>query len=326
MVLFLSAEDVESALPMRECINTVKDAFANLYSLKSGTPLRTILRLEEPKAVWLIMPTVAKRYNGLAVKLVSEYPRNPEKHGLPKDTGVVLLADYETGKLLSVQRSSKLTAIRTGATSGLATELLSNKSASSLGIIGTGVQAATQLEAVLCVRQTIKKVRVYGRTRDHADSFVRRMSKKFGVDCMRFDDPDSVVSDSDILIAATNSAIPVFHGDYLRPGCHINSIGTLPERRELDEETFMRSRIFVDLYEGAVNEAGDLMDAIEKKIVDPKSVIELSAVLEGKAQGRSSPGDITLFKSVGFGLLDLAAATKVYEVASQRGIGKEIEI
>jgi ornithine cyclodeaminase/alanine dehydrogenase-like protein (mu-crystallin family) len=324
-VLVLNADDVKSALRMGDCIDIVRDVFVNLPFLKPGMPLRTTLRLPGSNGIWFLMPAFAQRYRRFSVKLVSEYPRNPERFGLPKDMGIVILADYETGRALSVQRSSKLTAIRTGAASGVATDLLANTDCERMGLIGTGIQAETQLEGVLSVRKKIKKVGVYGRGREKAENFAKRMSKKFGVDCLPFEDPDSMVAGSDVVVAATNSSVPVFHGHYLQPGCHINSIGTLPERRELDEETFMKSKVFVDTYEGATKEAGDLIDAIQKKIIMPDSITEISEIFDDPKKGRRETSDITLFKSVGFALLDLAAASKTYETAKKMGIGKEID-
>jgi ornithine cyclodeaminase/alanine dehydrogenase-like protein (mu-crystallin family) len=316
VTLSLDAHSLSQNLSIRECV----DQLELLYSKESEEialqPLRVLTRIDE-NSVILTMPGYSKKLERFAVKIVSEYKNNPRLFGRKVQGGIVMLFDSKDGELLATMDSSRLTAIRTGALCGLATKLLSKNDSRKVGIVGSGEQARTQLEAVCAVRN-IEETRVYSRDFSHAEKFAREMSASLKVQVEAAGDKIELRKlDSDILIVATNSARPVLSWkDDVTPGMHINSIGTLPERQELDIETIANSRLFVDIKDGVLHEAGDVMNAIKTGRIDGNHIIgDLSDILLGKKNGRLSSADVTLFKSVGFALLDVYAANKAYENA-----------
>lgn len=313
-MLFLSREDIISALPMSEAIEAVRTAFTELSMDTAEVPVRTAIEIGKHKGVTLVMPGYLGEMDALAVKIVSVHRRNREL-GLPAIHGVVILIDPRTGEPLAMLEGSSLTEVRTGAASGLATDLLANPDASNLAIIGTGAQARTQLEAVCTVRP-IRLARVFSRSRASVDAFIGEMSGRIGnsVDIIAASSTAEAVRDADIICAATTSSTPVFDGSDLKPGAHINGIGSFtPQMQEVDFTTLERaSKIVVDSYAAAMEEAGDLLIAIDQGIITRNDIYaEIGEIAAGRKKGRESKDQITFFKSVGNAALDAAAAAKV---------------
>jgi ornithine cyclodeaminase/alanine dehydrogenase len=262
----------------------------------------------------------------LGAKLVSVFPGNSEK-GLPLIYGLYLLYDETTGSPLALIDGIYLTGVRTGAASAVATKYLSRKDSRALGIIGTGVQAGFQLEAIAAVRR-IEACYLFNRTDERARKFAEKYSERLGVNVEVLSSADEVVGRSDVVVTSTTSLAPVFSGSSLRKGTHLNVIGAFtPETREVDSETVKKACLFVDSYEGALREAGDLLIPMEEGVISREDIrAELSEVVTGRMPGRATEDEITLFKSVGFAIEDAAVARLAYNRALEKGIGTQIEV
>ncbi|HHI00927.1 MAG TPA: ornithine cyclodeaminase family protein [Thermococcus litoralis] len=325
-MLLLTREDLEKVLAMREVIEAVEKAFLELYHEKAKVPLRTILEVEKHNGFLLYMPSYLESSEALAVKVVSLYPENPKK-GIPSVLASILLNDPETGKPLAFMEGTYITAMRTGAASGVATKYLARKDAKTVGIIGAGVQARTQLWAVYEVRN-IEKAYVYDINKEKSQNFADEMSKKFGVEIDVVESPKEVAENSDILIIATTARKPVLRGEWVKEGTHINSIGWVgKDARELDSETVKKSKLVVDSREGVLNESGDIIIPIKEGIIDETHIYaELSELVAGAKKGRDNDREITLFKSVGLAIEDAITAKLAYEKALKLGIGTHVEL
>src|SRR5487761_214975 len=315
-MIAINASNIRSNLSMDECIRAMENLYRNESKEISSQPMRTLNRIDQDSLI-LTMPSYSKALKRFAVKIVSEYRNNPKTFSLPVQGGVIVLIDGENSKVLAILDSAMLTAIRTGAVSGLATKLLSRKESRTVAVVGSGQQARTQLEAVFAVRK-ISDVRVFSKDYSHAGRFAREMSEYLNVSVAPCRVRREALKEADVILLATNSATPVLDWTEVSPGCHINSIGTLPERRELDLETICNSRLYVDIREGVLKEAGDVIHAIRSGRINENQIIgDLADLLSGKSKGREEDSDITLFKSVGFAMQDVYAGNEVYEKISQ---------
>jgi ornithine cyclodeaminase/alanine dehydrogenase-like protein (mu-crystallin family) len=319
--LYLSAADVRRALPMHDAIAAMREAFAQLARGEVDMPAR--LRLEAPagRGVALVMPCHSSARGLFSLKHVTIFPDNPGR-GLPQIQSTVLLTDAATGTPLAVLEGASLTAIRTGAASGLATDLLARADAATAAVIGTGVQARTQLEAVCCVRP-IRRARVYSRNAESAGKFADEMSRRLGIAVECADSAAAAVRDAAIVCTATGSTAPLFDDHDLSPGTHINAIGSfLPTLIEIPSETVCRARVVVDHCAAALEEAGDLIAPyVAGLIAESHFGTELGDVVLGRAPGRTAEAEITLFKSVGVAIQDLCAAEQALDNARRLGIG-----
>jgi ornithine cyclodeaminase/alanine dehydrogenase len=320
--------DLESILTMEEVIEAVERAFANYARGRWVIPPRTHFDL--PEGVILYMPSFLSPEEGgegiSGAKLVSVFPRNPEK-GHPLIYGLYLLYDPTTGSPLALMDGIYLTGVRTGAASAVATKYLSRKDSKALGIIGTGVQAGFQLMAILAVR-AIEVCYVFDSIEDKARRFAQDYSGRPRVNLEVLPSADEVVGKSDVVVTATTSPKPVFSGSSVRKGTQLNVIGAFtPETREVDSETVKRACIFVDSYEGALREAGDLLIPMGEGVISRDHIRgELSEVVIGMKPGRTTDAEITLFKSVGFAIEDAATAGLAYAKALKGGIGTQIMV
>ncbi|HEV2490760.1 MAG TPA: ornithine cyclodeaminase family protein [Candidatus Acidoferrales bacterium] len=317
MALLLTEADVRSLLTMTVALEAVEAAFRRLADGQALVHSRQRLHLPEKSYLhYMAAGDAAGGYMGMKI-----YTSSPE--GL---RFLVPLFRAASGELLALIEADYLGQMRTGAATGLATKLLSRLDARSVGIIGTGLQARTQLEAVAAVRK-IESVYAYGRDAQHQAEFAREMKSRFGVPVRASGTPEEVVRQADILITATTASQPVVEGRWLRPGTHINAIGAnFPQKRELDAEAIERSDlIFVDSREQARIEAGDLIHAFAENPVRWNLVKELAELVSGRVAGRSTRKQITLFKSSGIAIEDVVTAGRVYELALGRGIGTEVK-
>jgi ornithine cyclodeaminase/alanine dehydrogenase-like protein (mu-crystallin family) len=278
-------------------------------------PGRQVTRVNSDSAI-LTMPSYSPRLNRFAVKIVTEFKKNPQAFGLRRQGGITILMDGRNARVLALVDSASLTAVRTGAVSGLATKLLSRKDSQRVGLLGSGEQARTQLEAV-CEVRSIREARVYSPHLVHARRFALEMAEKTGVEVTPCHDPSQAAAGADILIAATNSASPVLHWEDVPSGCHITSIGTLPDRAELAPEVISRSSVYVDTVEGVFREAGDVILAVKEGLFSRDRVVaDLAGLVRRPALGRKRDDEVTLFKSVGFGLQDLYACSYLFDKVS----------
>jgi ornithine cyclodeaminase/alanine dehydrogenase-like protein (mu-crystallin family) len=240
---------------------------------------------------------------------------------------LVLLYESETGDLLAMIEADRLGQMRTGAASAVATKYMSRESAEVLGVFGTGWQAESQIMAVCAVRQ-IKSIKVYGRNAERRLAFARKMTTLLRTEVLAVASPEETVRGCSIIVTATTSREPVFKGEWISPGTHINAAGSnFLSKAEIDVETIRRASVIaVDSIEQSKIEAGDLMPAIERGVISWESVTELGRIVAGRDPGRTSEDDITVFKSNGIALEDISTALRVYNLARERGVGEEIDL
>ena len=322
----LSAADVVEALPMAACIEGMKEAFAQLSAQEVDMPLRSRVSLPRVDGVAIFMPAYMKGSDDLAIKIVSFFPENPAQ-GLPAIHAAVMVLNAATGQPVALLEGGSLTAIRTGAGAGAATDLLARNDATEVAIIGSGVQARTQLEAVCTVRP-VTTVRVYSPNLANAEAFASDMAGHGPIpDIITVTDAaGAAVRGADIICAATSSAGPVFDAADLKPGVHINGVGSFtPEMQEVDVATVAEALVVVDSLDAAQEEAGDLIVPIEAGVFGWDHVhAELGEIVLGRKAGRTSPVQRTYFKSVGVGVQDVVAARIALSTALARNLGTEL--
>ena len=318
----LSRADLQAALDMPSAIAAVRQAFAQLALGRAQVPLRAALNVGAD-AVTLVMPAYLADSSGLGLKVVSVTPANTTR-GLPLIHALVVVLDAQTGAPVAALEGGWLTALRTGAASGVATDLLARTDAETLAVFGAGTQGETQALAVCAVRR-IRHLRIYDRTPGKADALAARLAGQHRIpaDIAAAPDPLSAVADADIVCTATTSPSPVFPGNALRPGAHVNAIGAFTlGTRELDEGVVGRARIVVDERGAALAEAGDLVIPWQAgEAVGPDEWTELGGIAAGLAPGRQHADEITLFKSVGNAVQDVAVAALAVTRAAERSLG-----
>ena len=327
MVLILSAKDLKRVLTMRETIVEVEKAFKELACGTAVMPTRVGLNVFDG-ARWIgAMPAYLSKAQALGTKIVTSYDTNPSKHGLPTVMALVVLNNPETGMPEAVLEGCFITEMRTGAASGVATKYLARYDASTVGIFGAGTQARTQLEAIKEVRN-IQSALVYDIVQERATRFAQEMRQRLEIDVRMERNPNHIVRESDIIVTASTSKTPVFRGDMLRSGTHINAIGSFrPDTRELDDLTISRSKLVVDSVEASLQEAGDIIIPLKTGVIQRDHIYaELGQIVAGLKAARENDNEITVFKSVGIGIQDAAAANLAYRKAREAKIGKRIEL
>ena len=328
-LLLLGAEELRSLLPPAACIAAMRDAFGALARGEVTLPLRQVSPLPHGRG-WLgVMPSSLAHPPLAATKVITVVPSNSGTD-LDAHQGFVLLFDANDGRCLALLDATTITGLRTAAASAVATDLLARPAAGDLAILGNGTQAATHLDAIAAVR-TLRRVRVWGRDSARAESFAKRERVRRDFDIEVAPDARAAVAGADIVCTVTSSTTPVLDGAWLSPGAHVNAVGACrANHRELNAEAVGRSRIVVDCLASAREEAGDLLLAVRDGAIANVDIAatELGDILLGRAagrpEGRAGDETITLFKSVGIGVQDLAAAHAVYRAALSSGVGTRL--
>lgn len=326
-ILILDSEQIRELLSMRDCIELMANALAALARDEIFQPLRTIIRPPQARGLLGLMSAYRTGEQGaFGLKAITVFPENPAQ-GKDAHQGAVMLFSRETGELRALMNASEITAIRTAAVSAVATRLLAREDAGRLTIVGAGVQARTHLAALALVR-TIKDARVVARNFEHAVKLVQEMQPKFPFTIEPVRTNEEAVRGADLIVTATSSLEPVIDKDWISAGAHINAIGThSPNSREIDSSTMAAARIFVDRRESALNESGDYLLAAKEGVVTPESIIgEIGELLTGSKSGRTSPGEITLFKSLGLAIEDVACADYLYKKANAENLGTWVNL
>lgn len=307
--MFISEKKIRSIITMGEAINSMRSAFIKLSRNDVSVPKRINIQMPDKNATALVMPAYVFGSPYYTVKIVSINYDNLKKN-LPLIHSMVEVFDAFKGSLVATMDGSAITALRTGAASGLATDLLAKKEAKVMAIFGTGIQAKTQVESILTVRN-ITNVLIFSRTKKNAESFHRWISKIFGVDaeCSKL----SQLNQADIICTATPSEKPLFNHDHINPGVHINAIGSFePHMREIPTSTIKKSKVVVDQKDACQEEAGDLIIPAKSGQWDFKNIYgELGQIADNKLAGRDGLSEITLFKSVGNAIQDHALASLI---------------
>jgi ornithine cyclodeaminase len=324
-MLIINRQEVDRLLPMAACIDAMDEAMRAASSGAVSMPLRLFTPLADDSGSLGLMPGSTLGPPFFGAKVISLLFDNPAK-GLPTVQGYVSLFDHDTGKPVALIEGSSVTAIRTAAASGLATRVLARQDVRTHGILGTGVQAVTHIDAVACVRD-IDRVVVWGRDEEKARRFAAQQSERSQVEVTATDDPAEAAC-CDIVSTVTAATEPVLRGEWLEPGSHLNLVGVhTPDAREADTRVIERSRVYVDLMESAMNEAGDLLIPIAEGAIDEGHILgEIGQVMTGAVPGRIGDGDITLYKSLGIVAQDLFAAAHIYARALESGAGVEVDL
>jgi len=327
-MLILTADEVRKALPMNEAIEAMKKAYASLSGGTAQVPLRTRLPIPGSEALSLFMPAYVSSQDGnaLAIKIVSLFPTNPAR-GLAYIQAAVLAFDPETGQAIALLEGSSLTAIRTGAASGAAIDLLARPDSKAVAVFGAGAQGRTQLEAACTARQ-IETAFIYDADRNKAGLFAEEMKDKgFSKELRVAMTSQEAVENADVICTATTSLVPIFEDIHVRPGTHISAVGSYtPVMQEVPAETLRRAKIFVDSRSASLEESGDLIQPMRAGIFDESHICgELGEVVLGGIPGRQSADEITYFKSVGVAVQDAMAAQVALNNARKMGIGREVD-
>lgn len=313
--LYLTEAEVRSLLTMDLALEAVEAAFRKV-SLDEATAIPRS-RCQTDQVMLHVLPGAAKTLNAIGLKAYTT--------GRFDAKFQVFLFDPKAGGLSAILEADHLGAVRTGATSGVATRKLARKDAATVGIFGTGKQARTQLEAVCKVR-AVKKVSVYSRDEAKRAAFAAEMRDRCGVEVVAVGTPEEAARGQDIVCTATSSREPVLRGEWLAEGTHVNLVGSnFLAKAEADVEVFRRASLIVaDSKDQARIEAGDFVAALQERVFGWADVQELAHIVAGRVPGRQSPKDITVFKSLGLGLEDVATAAKVYQKAVEQKVGREI--
>lgn len=324
----IGASAVTALVSMPEAIELMKTAFGELSAGRAQAPLRTGIHLDESSLDALMMPATVPAANALGVKLVTVAAKNPAA-GLPLIHATVLIVDPDTGVPLALLDGTTITALRTGAVSGAATDLLARPDSRTLAVFGAGVQAMSQILAVCAVRP-IERIIVVGRSENGMDRLRGWLTEQAPtlVAMTEMTTDRSVARDADIICAATTSRNPVFDDDAVRPGTHINAVGAYtPAMQEIPGATVVRSLVVVDQVEAALEEAGDFVMPIRDGQLSRADVtVELGHLVNGDHPGRTSQEQVTFFKSVGNAVQDMVVARKAYDLAEQGSLGQVVSL
>jgi len=325
-ILILNHTEVEKLLPMAECIPVMAEALTALAKGQVHQPLRMVVRPPDAAGLMGLMPAyISGERAAYGLKAVCIFPGNSAK-GKDAHQGSVMLFSAETGELLALMNASAITAIRTAAVSGVATHLLAREDAGDLALIGSGVQARSHLAAMACVCP-IRRVRVASRKWEHAQKFVAELEPHFTFPIEPVESVEAAVRGADLIVTATTAFEPILRCEWLSPGAHLNVVGSsIPTTREVDTATMAAASLFVDRRESTLNEAGDYLFAMREGAIGPEHIrAEIGEVLIGAKPGRITSEEITLFKSLGLAVEDLAAAEYVYRQAQAKQVGTWVE-
>ncbi|MEA3173748.1 MAG: hypothetical protein QOF42_1159 [Gammaproteobacteria bacterium] len=321
----LRGAEVRELLPMAECIDLMQQTMIAVSEGRVVLPLRSILAMPGDRGMMGMMPGYLADPECFGVKLVSLIPRNqPPQYS--SHLGLVLLFEAEHGQPVALLDAAEITAIRTAAASGLATRLLARSDAGDLALLGAGEQARSHLQAMLSVRP-LRRIRVWARDRAKAQAFAAEQGAKLRIAIETCATVGEAVTGADLICTTTKAREPILQGEWLAPGVHLNVVGTsIAAAAEIDTPAVVKARFFVDRRESTVNEGGEYLRALRAGAITPAHILgEIGEVANGSKIGRSSPVDVTLYKSLGIAPQDLASAHHVLKKARDAGIGQVIE-
>ena len=317
-MLLINEDEVRQLLPMDECVDALDAAFGEwARGTVSNAPR---YRLPLVRGAQQVMAGMSHEVGATGLKTYVSGTQGGSRM-------VVLLFSVESGQPLAMLSANALGQIRTGAASGVASRYMARDDAKTVGMVGSGSQAQTQL-AAMCAVRPVEQALVYSRTAERREAFAEQMSASLGIDVRAVDSPDAAVADADIVCAITNSREPVFNGESLKPGTHVNAAGSNHwMRREIDEATIKRSALIVaDDVADAKIECGELIWAAERRAFRWEQAVDLKDVVSGRVSGRPTPDAITLFESQGLAIEDVAAGMVVYRKAVAAGLGRAVEL
>ena len=324
-MLLLSKEDIKSVFTMKDAIEAVKEAFMLFNQGKSVVPLRTVIQAPKYQGAMLFMPGFVEEMDTAAVKIISIFPKNIDM-GKPSAPATVLLMDGTTGEVSSILDGTYVTQLRTGAASGAAFDVLAVKNAKKGALIGTGGQAAAQLEAMITARK-LEQVKVFDANAERTEAFAKQMQeelKAYGTKILAAKSSDEAIEDADLIVTVTPSSKPVFDGSKVKKGATVSCVGSYqPHMQEMDPVILTRaSKIIFDSKDAVLSEAGDILIPLGDGTITEKDFTgDLGEILLGKIKGRENDDEIIVFKTVGIAAQDLVTAKKIYDKAAKEKSG-----
>lgn len=324
MPLLLTESDVRQLVDLDDLADTMARALVAYSTGAVSQPVRAVVEIAPRRAFLAAMPAYLADPPALGAKLVTVYPEN-DRRGLPSHLATILFFDPETGALAALMDGRYLTETRTAAVSAVSVRALAAPGPAVLTILGSGVQARSHLDAIARVRP-LREVRVYSPTAAHRERFAREAARRTTAPVIAASSAEAALRGATVVVVATSATTPVVRSDWVADGAHLCAVGACrPTYQELDSILVARARVFVDSRAGALTEAGDLLIPIHEGRIGPDHIAaELGEVLAGRASGRTSPGEVTLFKSLGMAVEDVAAAELVYRLACERGVGRGV--
>jgi alanine dehydrogenase len=325
-MLVLSEKQVQNLIDIDELIAALEQAHIQYSTGKAVMPVRLVVPLPQIHGRITSMPGYLNEDKALGMKVVTYFQDNP-KQNLPAILATIMLFSSDTGKMIAAMDGGYITAIRTACASALATRTLANPNTPVLGILGAGVQARAHIQALTRVRQ-LHRIKLYSPSGKSARSIKQDLEKPCGIPIEVVDSAQAAVRDSDLLVTVTTAKVPIVQVEWLKPGVHINAVGShRPDLREIDGATLKRAKVVVDSREAVMAECGDILLALKEQSIGAADIHgEIGEILAGTKAGRSSPSEVTLYKSVGIAIQDVAAAQLVYRKALERNVGTNVEI
>ncbi|MBI2349736.1 MAG: ornithine cyclodeaminase family protein [Deltaproteobacteria bacterium] len=325
-MLVLSEREIQSLIDVEGLSEALEKAHVEFSTGKAVMPVRLVVPVPEIKGRITSMPAYLSEDKALGMKVVTYFPENP-RQGLPIILATVFLFSTESGKLLAVMDGTYITAIRTACISAVATRALANPETPVLGVLGAGVQARAQIRT-LCAMRKIEEIKVYDVLEKSVRSLKEELEPDVGIKIEAVKSAEEAVRDVDLLVTVTTAKEPIVRADWLKPGVHISAIGShRPDLREIDGVTMRRAKVVVDSREAVMVECGDVLLAIKEGAITEDHIhAEIGEVLAGKKTGRTSAGEITLYKAVGIAIQDVAAAKLVYRTAVEKKVGVNVEL
>ena len=323
-ILLISEDDVNDILTMDDALQAVEEALREKGSNKVQMPAKTYISFKKYEGDFRTMPSYLEGPDIAGVKVVNVHPNNPKTYHAPSVMATILLIDPKTGAIFAIMGGTTITAMRTGAISGLATKYLARNESTSLAMVGAGTQSKTQLSAISKVLE-LKVVRVYDKNHDAMKRFMEEAEGRYPFTITASNSIEECVRDVDVISTITPVTSPIIKDEWISPGTHINAIGAdAPGKQELDPEILKRATIVVDDLEQAAH-SGEINIPLTTEAITMKDVYgELSEVIVGKKMGRTSKDEITIFDSTGLSILDIATAHMVYKKVKENNLGSSI--
>jgi ornithine cyclodeaminase len=325
-MLLLTEADVRVLLPMRDLVDAMQNALAAYSTGQVQQPLRTIMEVGATRSFLGLMPAFVPASGALGAKLVTVFGGNTAL-GLPTHLATIILFDAGTGALLTIMDGRYITEARTAAVSAVSVRLLAREDASTLAIIGSGVQAHSHLEALSLVRP-LREVRVWSPTAAHRQRFAADAHGITAATVTAAADARTAVAGADLIVLVSSAREPVIESDWVADGAHVCAVGACrPDQREMSTDLVKRGRLFVDSRTGALAEAGDIVIPMKERAFDAGQIAgELGELAAGRIGGRAKPSDVTIFKSLGMAVEDVAAAHLAFDRAAERGLGRAVVV
>ena len=325
-MLVINQSEVIQALPMRACVELMRETLTALAKGEAVQPLRTHIATPDRRGILGMMPGYLAPARALGIKILTIFPAN-EGTAIDSHQGAVLLFEEERGTLIALLDATAITGIRTAAVSGLATDLLAPADAGDLAVLGAGTQALTHVEAMMAVR-SIRRLRLWNRTPMRGQRLATLIESRFNQKVEVCSSVEAAVTGADIICTTTAARQPILESRWVTPGAHLNVVGSsIPRTRETETALMVRARLFVDVRESALNEPGDIVIPLQEGAITADHIVaELGELASGLKTWRRGEGDITLFKSQGIAIEDIAAARFVYDAAKRLGLGTEITV